>query len=91
MTPHEAMEEAVDDLLQQIEDNYQSILIRTKCPDNALSRFVYYTDVISMLDGAPYPDTIMMQTLSMKLFLLRSSYAVDAEFIKIMYPGTYEI
>lgn len=85
MTPHEALEESVNNLLATIEENYQSLLDAKNLKGNALMRHLYLSEVINMLHNAPPVDGILREALLLRIYLLRSEIATDAEFIKIAY------
>ena len=85
MTPHEAFEQSVNQLLTQIEENYQSLLGSINAQGNALMKHIYLTDVIDMMHKAPPIEGVMKEALLLRLYMMRSEIATDAEFIKIAY------
>ncbi len=86
MEPNEAREHSVLLLLDQIEKQYQDLLIRANASHDARKKFIYLTEMIELLDKAPkLDDPILADMMRMHLYLKRSELAVEAEFVNMTF------
>ena len=83
MTPQEAREESVNQLIDFMEKNYQKTLKNNDLTDNPLMRFTYLTQMIDVMSDAPPVEGLLLEALMLRLYMMRSEVATDAEFIRI--------
>lgn len=85
MTPQEHREKYVSELIESIEEQYQSLLAQHNAVGNALMKHIFLEEVIGVMSSAPAGiDPILRDQLLLRLYLMRSELSTDAEFIKVM-------
>lgn len=86
MTPQEALEESVSQLIEVIEKQYKTLLNKSGTTGNAYTKHIFLTEVIDLMHAAPPSiDGIMRDALLLRLYLMRSDISTDAEFIKVIH------